>query len=136
MIFLVRAWLYQTCNEYGWYQTSSSPDHPFGRNFPVTLYTTMCADLYGKRFTRSYMEDQIAQTNAKFGGYKPDVSNVHVSYGALDPWHTMGLNEQQGAVIIPKTSHCQDFEILSETDSVEMAHAKEKLLEEVRMWLI
>lgn len=41
-----RQWFYQTCNEFGWYQTSSSDDHIFGSKFPVDLYGRMCADVY------------------------------------------------------------------------------------------
>lgn len=41
-----RQWFYQTCNEFGWYQTSSSDAHIFGSKFPVTMYASMCADVY------------------------------------------------------------------------------------------
>lgn len=41
-----RQWFYQTCNEFGWYQTSSSDNHIFGNKFPVDLYARMCADIY------------------------------------------------------------------------------------------
>lgn len=41
-----RQWFYQTCNEFGWYQTSSSDQHIFGSKFPVDLYAEMCKDIY------------------------------------------------------------------------------------------
>lgn len=133
----VRAWIYQTCNEYGWYQVTAAPDHPFGKSVPYYLYTTLCADVYGKQFTNKFMEEQIEQTNKKFGGFRPNVRNIHVSYGGLDPWHPMGMNARQGAVIISKTSHCQDFGSIDvQNDSKEMLEAKDKLLEAVRGWLM
>ena len=30
-----RQWIYQTCSEFGWYQTSDQPKHPYGSRFPL-----------------------------------------------------------------------------------------------------
>lgn len=43
----MRQWIYQTCSEFGWYQTSGSDDQPFGSGFPVDLYVRMCNNAYG-----------------------------------------------------------------------------------------
>lgn len=45
-MYEIRQWLYQTCVEYGWYQTSGSENILFGSNFPVNLSLQWCADLY------------------------------------------------------------------------------------------
>lgn len=41
-----RQWIYQTCAEYGWFQTSTSEYQPFGSSFPVELFIQTCVDLY------------------------------------------------------------------------------------------
>lgn len=41
-----RQWFFQTCNEFGWYQTSSGSDHGFGTMFPVDWYIQLCRDLF------------------------------------------------------------------------------------------
>lgn len=41
-----RQWLYQTCAEYGWYQSSGSENILFGSMFPVELSLQYCMDLY------------------------------------------------------------------------------------------
>lgn len=41
-----RQWFYQTCAEYGWYQSSGSDDILFGSNFPVNISIQICNDLY------------------------------------------------------------------------------------------
>lgn len=41
-----RQWLYQTCAEYGWYQSSGSDNILFGSMFPVDLSLQWCQDLY------------------------------------------------------------------------------------------
>lgn len=43
----VRQWFFQTCNEFGWYQTSSGQDHVFGTKFPVDWYIEVCRGLFG-----------------------------------------------------------------------------------------
>lgn len=45
-IFEIRQWYYQTCAEYGWFQSSGSDDILFGSNFPVNLSLALCSDLY------------------------------------------------------------------------------------------
>ena len=32
-----RQWLYQTCTEFGWYQTSDQPEHPYSSKFPIDV---------------------------------------------------------------------------------------------------
>lgn len=43
---IMRFWIYQTCNEFGWFQTSTSRDQLFGSQFPVALNIQLCADLF------------------------------------------------------------------------------------------
>lgn len=43
----MRQWIYQTCNEYGWYQTSTSADQVFGSSFPLGLNIAHCGEIYG-----------------------------------------------------------------------------------------
>lgn len=42
-----RQWYYQTCTEYGWYQTTATDAQPFGRNLLVDFFYGWCKDLYG-----------------------------------------------------------------------------------------
>ena len=107
-LLAVRQWIYQTCNEYGWYQTSGSKAQPFGTKFPAALYTTMCYDAYGSQFTNEYINSQIDQTNHQFGGLKPEVENVYITHGQLDPWRAMGIQSESEATIIPCKS-CSSY---------------------------
>lgn len=43
----MRQWIYQTCSEFGWYQTSTSANQPFGSNFPIQFYYRLCEEAYG-----------------------------------------------------------------------------------------
>ncbi|XP_058985393.1 putative serine protease K12H4.7 [Musca domestica] len=130
-----RPWYYQTCNEYGWYQTSGSKNQPFGSSFPVALSTELCRDAYDASYTDSKIQELINGTNEFFGGMKPDVENIYMTHGELDPWNPMGHGVAEGATIIPNASHCNDFGSISSSDSVEMRQSKESLTELVREWL-
>ncbi|XP_073838546.1 putative serine protease K12H4.7 [Musca autumnalis] len=130
-----RPWYYQTCNEYGWYQTSASANQPFGTKFPVTLYTTLCGDIFGSKYSNEHINELVDQTNEDFGGLNPEVENVYMTHGGLDPWSAMGHGVEEGASVIPRASHCADFGSISAADSPEMRASKERLLELVREWL-
>lgn len=41
-----RQWFYQTCNEFGWFQTTNSEAQPFGSKIPLELYIQMCMDFF------------------------------------------------------------------------------------------
>ncbi|XP_055530179.1 thymus-specific serine protease [Wyeomyia smithii] len=135
----MRQWFYQTCAEYGWYQTSGSENQIFGSGFPVDLYIQMCVDLYDRTFNTMQLESNVARTNTVYGHMNPAVTNVFFTHGQLDPWRPMGiqedLNEHSPAVVIPLASHCADLGSISEYDSPEMRAAKERIFELIKMWL-
>lgn len=131
----MRQWFYQTCNEYGWYQSSGSKLQPFGSKFPADLYINACRDAYSEAFTNKTIYNNAEETNKYFGGLDPDTSNVYFTHGQLDPWRAMGLQEEGKATIIPEHAHCTDFASISSSDSKEMKASKEKIAELVRIWL-
>lgn len=46
----MRQWTYQTCTEFGFYQTSDDQNLIFGDRFPVEFFIQQCEDIYGKKF--------------------------------------------------------------------------------------
>lgn len=42
-----RQWMYQTCTEYGFYQTSSTEKDTFGTRLPVEFFAKQCVDMFG-----------------------------------------------------------------------------------------
>lgn len=42
-----RQWTYQTCTEFGFFQSSDLDDQPFGHDFPISFSTRLCQDVYG-----------------------------------------------------------------------------------------
>lgn len=132
---MMRQWFYQTCNEYGWYQTSGSKDQPFGSKFPVDLYISVCNDVYGIDFTNETIHQKVENTNKDFGGLNPNVKNVYITHGQLDPWSSMGIRDPAQATVIPLYAHCKDFGSISLLDTAEMRASKLKIAKLVREWL-
>lgn len=134
-----RQWFYQTCNEFGWYQTSNSDNHIFGSKFPVNLYAQMCADIYDGTFTMESMEANMVATNNRHKSFTPAVTNVFFTHGEYDPWRPMGvqvaLNEDTPTVILQGYAHCQDLSSISDRDSEQMLNTKLQIKSYVRKWL-
>lgn len=102
---LARQWIFQTCNEYGWFQTSNSTEHPFGSSFPAALQIIECEDLYDNLFDSISIESKIDNTNILHGALTPIVRNVYSTHGEYDPWRPAGvqtdINESSETFIIP-----------------------------------
>lgn len=56
-----RQWVYQTCVEFGFYQTSEAVDQPFGDMFPLAFSLQQCQDIYGIN------RPDVNWTNANYG---------------------------------------------------------------------
>ncbi|CAN0443228.1 unnamed protein product, partial [Laminaria digitata] len=93
-----RAWLYQTCTEFGFYQASRllSDTCEVGTRCPFTkgLHTLdvdlqMCREAFG--ITPDQIQEQVRLTNLYYGGDRPRGSRVIFPNGAIDPWHALGV---------------------------------------------
>ena len=54
-----RQWTYQTCTEFGWYQSSDIPQSSWGDIIPVQFFEKMCTDVYGPKFSLDLLEEGI-----------------------------------------------------------------------------
>lgn len=43
---LDRQWYYQSCTEFGWFETSNSDSQPFQKTIPIDLFIRYCLDLF------------------------------------------------------------------------------------------
>ncbi|XP_066259153.1 putative serine protease K12H4.7 [Euwallacea similis] len=135
-----RQWLYQTCTEYGFFQTSSQTNPIFSSRFDVTFFTDLCADVFGAQFTPSFTSAAIHATNVQYGGVNAPISNVVHFHGRIDPWHALGKLETTDdagdrVIIVDDASHCASMYDISNTDSVDLANAKREIDRLVGVWL-
>lgn len=73
LIFLGRQWTFQTCNEFGFFQTSNKKPQIFGNKFSLDFSIKQCADLFGSKFNGSYLEYATDRTNILYGALDIEV---------------------------------------------------------------
>jgi len=134
-----RQWIWQTCTEFGWYQTSNQPSGVFGGRLNLEYFESWCQDAFGADFSHGRLEDLMAATNAEYGGFFPQVENVVFVHGSIDPWHAMGVledrNERAPAIYINGTSHCADMYPSYPDDPEELLQARDRITELVNTWI-
>ncbi|XP_076060086.1 putative serine protease K12H4.7 [Oratosquilla oratoria] len=134
-----RAWTYQTCTEYGFYQGSDSPNQPFGDEFPLKFYTKQCRDIFGKNFDENLINAGVKRTNMLYGGRDLHVKKVVFVNGSIDPWHKLGItsssNSDMPAIFINGTAHCANMYPASPNDLPELVESRKTVFNHIKQWL-
>ncbi|UIZ23510.1 hypothetical protein KXD40_007886 [Peronospora effusa] len=126
-----RQWVYQTCNEFGYFQTTTSTRSPFHALRAVTqanVGTEICKRVYNMN-----VAPDVAGANLDYGSLGIEVEGVTFPSGTIDPWHALAVQNStrlhsysSEAVFIQGTAHCADMYYPNEKDSSQLqwAHAK------------
>ncbi|XP_033638180.1 thymus-specific serine protease-like [Asterias rubens] len=134
-----RQWVYQTCTEFGFFQTSDGKDQPFGQHFPLSYSLQMCSDIYGKQFNKSTLSQGIARTNTNYGGMGIRATKVIFPNGSIDPWHYLGItkdiSDEEQAVYIHGTAHCANMYPKLPSDPPELVQARDTIFKTVEEWI-
>ncbi|VDO67481.1 unnamed protein product [Heligmosomoides polygyrus] len=135
-----RLWTWQTCTEFGYFQSSDSGYSIFGSPTPVNLYTQMCSDVFGKQYSAAAIQQSVLRTNYRYGGranYKG--TNVAIPNGSLDPWHALGkYTSNDPSVVwylINGTAHCADMYPARPEDEPDLSNARQLIEVNLVQWL-
>jgi hypothetical protein len=109
-----RSWVWQTCTEFGYFQSTDKADNIFGSNVPVKFYVDQCTQIFGDQFNQASIQAAIDSTDQFYGGVdKYRGTNVVLPNGSVDPWHALGILSNKGtstiAAYITGTAHCADM---------------------------
>lgn len=99
IFYLAIQWTYQTCTEFGFYQTSNKKESIFGDRFRVEFFIKQCEDFYGQEYDSDFVSESIKLTNDFYGALHPSTSNVIYVHGSIDPWHALGLVASENAAL-------------------------------------
>jgi hypothetical protein len=131
-----RSWTWQTCTEYGYFQTGDSKAQPFSSTISLPWFLKQCKDIFGYPFTPN-----IIAINDIFGAKNLKETRVVLGNGSVDPWHILGITSPTRpcdqadetirymngtahcADLYPPTSH--DLPELTETRKIEVALMQE-----------
>ncbi|KAK6037561.1 serine carboxypeptidase S28 [Cooperia oncophora] len=133
-------WTWQTCTEFGYFQSSDSSYSIFGSPTPVNMFTKMCTDVFGGQFTAAAIQQSITRTNLRYGGrdrYKG--TNVAIPNGSIDPWHALGKYTNNDPSVfwylINGTAHCADMYPARPEDVPDLANARRLIESNLAMWI-
>jgi len=139
-----RSWLYQTCNEFGFYQTCEEGSGcPYSQGYhPLDQDLEMCASV----FNITNVQERVAGTNV-YGGWNPEGTRVLYVNGDVDPWSTLAVTKGNPAVddnvdfectpafwVEGASHHFWTHEVL-ETDGEEVDEARTKIWSQVEEWI-
>ncbi|XP_065208213.1 putative serine protease K12H4.7 [Planococcus citri] len=137
----VRQWIYQTCTEFGWYQTINKSSDSLGADIPVEYFIKRCENIYGLKYNDSLLENGVHETNTFYGGFQINVGNIVFIHGSIDPWHAAGItraeepNALYQTIYIKGAGHCGDVYGSDKSDSDDMKNAREKIVTILQSWL-
>lgn len=137
-----RPWTFQTCNEFGYFQTTDSPHQPFHSWKPLNLdfYMEMCS----AGFDGWSALPQVEFMNQVYGSRAIDATNVVFAAGTIDPWHALGVTnytvpalpqETEYPVYILGTAHCNDLYAPASSDPESLVIAREVIANHVAKWV-
>ena len=139
----MRQWTYQTCTEFGYFQTtdSSSSAQPFGNLVPVEYWINFCTDAFGADFDPA---SKVKQSNQHYGGNKLPTSipnNILFVNGNIDPWHSLSIyqpvpNSPLETVFIQGTAHCADVSLVGPSRAPpQLLAAQQRISDIIGKWI-
>ncbi|KAH8397566.1 hypothetical protein KR222_010250 [Zaprionus bogoriensis] len=150
----MRQWTYQTCTEFGFYQTSENKSDTFGNRFGVDFFIKQCMDIFSDHMNSQFLDKAVLQTNRYYGALKPNTTQVLYVHGSIDPWHALGLyvsansktptvyiegepsrstsklryNDFSIYVTLAGTAHCANMYEPVQSDPPQLKEARNKIL--------
>ncbi|XP_060535811.1 thymus-specific serine protease-like [Cylas formicarius] len=136
---MMRQWLYQTCTEFGFYQTSNQETKVFGDRLPLSFFTGLCGDVFGDGFDEGVVAAAVATTNTRYGAKDARVTNVVHVHGSFDPWHPLGVtrtrDDASPAFLINGTAHCANMYPETDGDPEELKKVRREVHRLIGVWL-
>ncbi|KAM9439610.1 thymus-specific serine protease [Clarias gariepinus] len=137
--FGYRQWYYQTCTEFGFYQTCDDASCPFVRTVTLKDHTQLCLQLFA--IPEDTLPMNIAFTNQYYGGHQAKTQRVLYINGDIDPWMELsivhnGTGVDEGrAIVIHGAAHCADMNPAHSRDKPSLRQARKEIERHVVMWL-
>jgi len=130
-----RVWLYQTCAEWGFYQTcNEGSDCPFPHGLHRVQFDLMlCERLFNITSDQVYQNVNWALT--LYGGRRIQSSRIMFVNGEVDPWSGLSVldpaNTHMVALSVPNTAHHFWTHPVQDTDTVYVREAREVIWRQV-----
>ena len=134
-----RSWLWQTCTEFGYYQTCEEDSLcPFGRGYhTIDMDYEICRVAYN--LTQQDVERNIANTIEHYGDIRKRATRVLSVNGDVDPWSVLAILDSDDplmpAHVVKGASHHFWTHPPKESDNQEIRDARDIIHLKVIEWL-
>jgi len=132
-----RAWYWQTCNEFGYYQTAENPKCIFSSKITLDYFLGMCEAAFGT--SQEAVQENVYRTNLDYGGQTIFATRIMFTNGIIDPWHVLGITNSTSidlpAVLMDGTAHCADLYPSRAQDLPILTQTRQRFIQTLKNWL-
>ncbi|XP_026571150.1 thymus-specific serine protease [Pseudonaja textilis] len=132
-----RQWYFQTCTEFGYYQTCEDPECPFSPRMSLAYQLDICTQVFNISYRN--VSEGVSFTNDYYGADHPKASRVLFVNGDIDPWHALSVLKNESAselaILINGTSHCANMYSPAPGDPWSLIRARQQITAWVGKWL-
>ncbi|KAM3910559.1 thymus-specific serine protease [Leptodactylus fuscus] len=132
-----RQWYYQTCTEFGYYQTCEDSSCPFSPLMTLKSQLDLCTEIF--QIPPDSVRQSVKFTNEFYGADHPKSSRIIFVNGDIDPWHALSVLKNQSrseiAIFINGTAHCANMNPSRTSDPPSLQKAREEIADKIREWL-
>ncbi|CAH2314237.1 thymus-specific serine protease [Pelobates cultripes] len=133
-----RQWYYQTCTEFGYYQTCEDSSCPFSPLITLSSQLALCPRIF--QIPLESVQKSVQFTNEFYGSNHPKSSRIIFVNGDIDPWHALSVLKNQShsevAIFINGTAHCANMSPSRPNDPPSLQKAREVRMQIVESSLI
>ncbi|MFH4982469.1 hypothetical protein AB6A40_009178 [Gnathostoma spinigerum] len=137
----LRVWIWMTCNEVGFFQTTDHGKSAFGSMVPLNYYIDMCTDMFGDEVKIGFVRKNNHAARRRWGDADSyNASNIVLLNGELDPWHVLGTyvnipKQHQLPVLIKGAAHCSDMYPKRSGEPEDLDDVRKTIDEQVAIYL-
>lgn len=132
-----RQWYYQTCTEFGYYQTCEDSSCPFSTLITLKSQLDLCTEVFN--IPPESVRQAVQFTNEFYGADHPKSSRIIFVNGDVDPWHALSVLKNQShseiAIFINGTAHCANMSPSRTSDPPSLQKAREEIANKIGEWL-
>ena len=136
-----RSWLWQTCTEFGFYQTcEADSDCPYGKgHHQLSMDLEICERAFG--VAKNSVWRNVQQSNEQYGGWNIDSERILFVNGEVDPWSMLSVDMGHGRSVelptiwIEGASHHFWTHQVMESDGQNIVEARKAIYQQVIEWL-
>ena len=136
-----RSWLWQTCTEFGFYQTCEiDSECPYGKgHHKLLMDLEICARAFGVEMDSVWRS--VEQSNEQYGGWNIDSSRILFVNGEVDPWSMLSVDLDHGrsaelpTIWVEGASHHFWTHEVSESDGKNIVEARKAIYGQMIEWL-